>query len=171
MKHHFFSKTVSVLLTVLFGVALLSCQQQQSQPGEEGEKSVTATEVPQAVLDAFHAAYPDANVHEYSEEREDGQLKYEISFEYESTRYDASYNAAGEVVELEKTIAADLLPAAIREALTANYGEMEIRLAEQVNKSGNVFYEVKLTDPRDGKRYEILFGEDGRLVESEEDEE
>ena len=169
MKNHFVFKTVSALLTVLFSVVLLSCQQQQSQPEENGEKSVTATEVPQAVLDAFHAAYPGAVVHEYSEEREDGQLKYEISFEHDSTRYDASYNAAGEVVELEKTIAADMLPAAIREALTANYGEMEIRLAEQVNKSGKVFYEVKLTDPKDGKRYEILFNEDGRLVESEEE--
>lgn len=164
---------LSGLMIVLFCGGFLSCQKEQQpqaqQPPEE--RTVTDTEVPRAVLDAFHTNYPDAVVREYSEETEAGERYYEIAFEYAGARYDASYDAGGEVVELEKTIPAEALPAAIREALSLNYGELAIKQAEHVNKRGKIYYEVKLVEAGTGKRYELLYSEDGSLIESENDEE
>lgn len=155
-----------VLCFVFLLTGLLSCN-------SDSERKITAPEVPQAVLQAFHNAYPNAEVSGYAEEREGGEKIYEVSFKKDGQRFDVSYFADGRVREVEETIAPADLPPAVQEAIKNKFPEAQIKLAEKVVKDGQVAYEAKVDVQENGaaKRYELVFDADGKLRKQESEEE
>ena len=135
---------------------------------KEYENEITEKEVPQAVLKAFTENYPGASVREYSEEFEDGKKHYEISFEFQGQKIDILYNDEGEVVELEETISAEDMPGQIQEAISREIPQYSLILIESVKKEGKFFYEAKVLNLKDRKKYELFFSESGKLLEKEE---
>jgi len=141
------------------------------------ERKVTTQEVPPAVLQAFKAAYPNAEVRGYSEEQEAGKKIYEIAFVNEGQRIDVAYAADGSLVEVEETIDPANLPQAVQDEIKNTFKDAVIKRAERVVKGAHTGYEAKIDVPENGatKRYELVFDQDGKLlkkkVEPEEDEE
>lgn len=139
---------------------------------ESAEKELTETQVPTAILDAFNAAYPHAIVREYSEEVEDGQKIYEISFRKNGRKMDVVYSRDGRIIEIAHPIAWEDLPSTIRNELNKKFNKYEIIEAERTTKDTDILYEVELRVKLEGEnqKYEILFSEDGRVIKEEKEE-
>jgi len=139
---------------------------------ESAEKELTETQVPAAILDAFNAVYLKAIVREYSEEMEDGQKFYEISFRKEGHKIDVLYSQDGVVIEISESISLEELPLAIQNELNKSFSKYEIEESEKISKDADIFYEVELMVESDGEfqKYEILFSEDGRRIEEKKEE-
>jgi len=137
---------------------------------DNGEREIAETEVPTAILEAFKEAYPGAVVREYGEELEDGDKAYEISFTHKGQKIDILYAQDGNVIELEETIPAAELPAAIHDELNDRFDQYEIKETEKITKGADIFYEVRLTATSDEKAYELIFSQDGRLISQEQDD-
>lgn len=152
--------TLKPILIVFVFFAFTSCE-------KEEERVITEKEVPQAVLQAFANYYPDATVYEYSEEIENGQKYYEISFEFQGRKIDITYKPDGKVAEIETTISAEELPDNITAAISKEFQQFSIEKMEKIDKEENIYYEVKLLNTKDEKRYELLFSDAGKLIEKE----
>jgi hypothetical protein len=157
--------TFKFIVIAILAFSLFSCEK------EEQEREVTAKEVPQAVLQVFNQAYPGATIKECAEETEDGQKFYEISCEFEDRKIDAIYKSDGTVAEIEEVISAEQLPEKISQTIAKEFQQFSIQLAEKVQKEGKQFFEVKLLNTKNQKKYELLFSDDGKLIEKEKIEE
>lgn len=155
------TKLSSVLAIASIFLVMVSCE-------DEKEKRVTEKEVPREVLMAFADAYPGATVREYAQELEAGQKFYEISCEFEGRRIDILFQPDGEVAEIEEVISFDQLPDSVNRAISEEIQQFSLEIAEKIEKGEKVFYEVKLLNSEDQKRYEMLFSVDGKLIEKEE---
>jgi hypothetical protein len=154
---------IGLLLAFVFlGFVLVSCEK------EEQEREVTSKEVPAAVLQVFNQTYPGAIIKEYAEEIEDGQKFYEISCEFEGRKIDAIYQPDGTAAANEEVIAVEKLPENIQQAIAKEFQQFSTKLAEKIEKEGKTFFEVKLLDIKDQKKYEILFSDSGKLMEKKE---
>jgi hypothetical protein len=153
-----------LFLIILIAFSLISCE-------DEEERQVSEKEVPQTVLQAFNNTYPGATIKEYAEETEDGKTFYEVSCEFEGRKIDAIYNPDGTVFTIEEVIPADELPDVIHQAIAKEFQQFSIELAEKIEKEGKQFFEVKLLNTKNQKKYELLFSDDGKLIEKEKMEE
>jgi hypothetical protein len=100
------------------------------------------------------------------------QRSYPTCFFYR--KIDAVYNPDGSVFAIEEVIPAGDLPDIIHQAIAKEFQQFSIELAEKIEKEGQQFFEVKLLNTKNQKKYELLFSDDGKLVEKEkfdEDEE
>jgi uncharacterized membrane protein YkoI len=140
---------------------------------EEHERKVAEKEVPSAVLQAFKAAYPNAEVRGYAEEQEDGKKIYEVSFTHEGKSMDVTYAGDGELFEVEETIDPANLPQAAHNEINNKFKAPQIKRVERVAKSGRLTFEVKVDVQENGalNRYEIVFDQDGKLLKQELDTE
>lgn len=125
-------------------------------------------------MQVFNQEYPGATIKKYVEETEDGQKFCEISCEFEGRKIDAIYKPEGSVFAIEEVIPADELPDVMNQAIAKEFQQFSIELAEKIEKEGKQFFEVKLLNTKNQKKYELLFAADGKLIEKEkigEDEE
>lgn len=158
------SNPFKLFFIILIAFSLISCEDEQ-------ERKVTEKEVPQEVLQEFNSSYPGAIIKEYAEETEDGQKFYEISCEFEGRKIDAIYKPDGSVFAIEEVIPADELPDVINQAIAKEFQQFSIQLAEKIEKEGKQFFEVKLLNTKNQKKYELLFSDTGKLIEKEKIEE
>jgi uncharacterized membrane protein YkoI len=99
-------------------------------------------QVPRAVIAAFQAAYPQATVHGYAREKENGKVYYEVeSVEGQTTR-DVLYNPDGTVAEIEESVPNSDLPSAGLEALQAKYPGAVVTKVEKITKGDVTEYEA-----------------------------
>ncbi|WP_421871035.1 PepSY-like domain-containing protein [Marinoscillum sp.] len=115
-----------VLLTIF--VTMLSCAQSGDQ-------------VPEKVLSAFNAKFPDAKKVEW--EMEDEQ-EWEAEFKMDGRDYSANFSVAGEWMETEYAIESSELPTAVMTALNENYAAFEIEEAELAETKEGTSYELEL---------------------------
>ena len=112
---------------------------------------------PQAVLQAFQKAFPNAQDVDW--ELEDGQ--YEAEFELGNTEQSATFSATGQLLETETEIAVSELPAPIRDYVAANYKGKKIKEASRiVTPTGTVTYEAEV------KRRDLMFDAAGKFLET-----
>jgi len=153
---------IPIFLIALLTFGLNTCHESTEQ--ENAEK-----EIPTAVLEAFNKANPKAIVREYAEDVKEGKKVHEISFKNNGQLIEIVYSQDGSVIELKETIAAANLPPSIKAELNRRFTEYEIKEAESVTKSMDVFYRVDLIVKSDDrwKKYEILFSKDGLVIEDD----
>ena len=140
---------------------------------ESDEREITETEVPTAILEAFNKAYPKAIVREYHEEVEDGTKVHEISFRHEDRVISILYSHDGLVIALEESIRASELPSSIQDELDNKFDKYEIKETGKITKDANIFYKVELMTESDNKnkKYNLLFSEEGRLIDKNYEDE
>lgn len=128
------------------------------------ERKVREKEVPQAVVAAFKAAYPNASIRGYAKERENGKLFYEIESKDGDTVRDLLYNPDGTVAEVEETVTVTDLPIETQQLLQSKYPKAVVTKAEKTTQSDKVEYEVIAR--RGKQRISLVFDADGKLVKS-----
>lgn len=134
-----------------------------------GEKKLTRKQVPAAVLTAFEKAYPAATVKGYSKEVEKGKVYFEIESMDGKTGRDVLYNADGTVAEVEESMAAGDLPAAVRAAVVKEYPKGTISKAEKTTRGNDVTYEVHLMIGK--SKHEVVVDPNGKVIKHEKESE
>lgn len=127
------------------------------------ERTVKRAELPPAVQRAADEQSKGATVREYSTEREDGRVTYEVAMTVRGRGRDVTMDSTGTVLEIEDEVPFDSLPAAVREGLHQLAGAGTIGKVESLTKRGTlVAYEAHV---RNGdKRSEIQVGPDGKRL-------
>ena len=82
------------------------------------EVTVKESEVPDAVLQAFHQRYPGAVVKGYAKEEKWLGVLYEIETDGALAPHTVVYTPEGKLAEAEVKISPSALPAAVREAVS-----------------------------------------------------
>ena len=128
------------------------------------EVKIREKEVPQAVITAFKAAYPNATVRGYAKEKENGKLFYEIESKDGATMRDVLYNPGGTVAEVEETVAPTDLPAAAQQLIQSKYPKAVVSKAEKITQGDKIEYEVSAR--RGKQRISLVFDATGKLLKN-----
>jgi hypothetical protein len=138
-------KMLSLLITLLFSVALFAQEN-----------------VPAAVIQAFNQQYPNAESVEWDSEK-DG---YEADFKIAGQEMEASFDLNGAWLETESDIDKDMLPDAVKRAVSTQFFGQKIEDVEQLSTpQWNAAYKIKLEDGDD--KVKVYFDMDGRLLKRE----
>jgi len=119
--------------------------EEKEEAGEKAEaKPVDLKVLPDAVLAAFKAAYPKAEIKGASKEVENGITQYEVESVDGKLNRDLIYAADGKVLELEEAVAPESLPEAVKATLAKDYAGAKVLKAETLTKDGTMVYELLL---------------------------
>jgi len=130
------------------------------------EKKIAVKDLPAAVVQAFTAAYPHAEIKGAATEAEKGVTYYEIESLDGTVKRDLLYTADGKVSEIEETISAESLPDAVKKAIAAAYPKGKIEKAEITTREGTASYEAKVKSEQ--KMYEVVVDAQGKIVKTKE---
>ncbi len=111
------------------------------------EETIPVKELPRAVRQAIEKKFPRAEIEEASKETEDGKTVYEVTLEVDEDQdVDVSLTADGKILEIEREIAFDKLPEAVRKTIARKYPGAEIEKVEAISSGddGEETYEVLL---------------------------
>ncbi len=135
-------------------------------PAGADEESIPVDKLPAAVLKATKAKFPKAKIEEASKEVEDGVTTYEVALKDGERDLEVTLKPDGTILEIEKEIAADSLPEAVKKAVAAKYPKAKIEEAEEITQGedGPVLYEVDLGS------VELTLDATGKIVKTEEED-
>ena len=147
-------------------------ESEESEAEEQGEKEEVAeaqevqvdlSALPAAVLSAFKTAYPNAVIKGASQETEQGVTYFEVESVEGPLHRDLLYAADGKAVEIEESMAATDMPAAVQETLAREYPEAKVLKSEKLTKGDIVQYEMQLQVGE--KTIELTIDPAGKIVE------
>lgn len=127
---------------------------------DDDETEADPVEPPAAVAEAFAAAYPTASAAVWSIEGD----AYEAQVTMDGVETSVLYSAAGVAGAVETEIAVATLPAAVTAALARDHAGHPVTEAARIVENGQTTYEAEITV--DGTTTDLIFREDGTLVES-----
>lgn len=134
------------------------------------EEKVELDKLPKAVTEAVKKRFPKAKFVSASKEVEDKKTLYEVRIKDGEQTVEVTATPEGEVVEVEKEIAAKDLPKEVRATLNDKYPMADIKKAEEIYSGKEVkdlAYEVLLVT-KDKKTYEVKFDPKGKVLNVEE---
>jgi hypothetical protein len=133
------------------------------EEAEAKEEVVDLKILPEAVLSAFKAAYPNAVIKGTSKETEKGVTYYEIESVDGTLNRDLLYTADGKAAEIEEAIAASDLPAAVQQTLAKEYPGAKVLKAEKMTKGDQKLFELRI-QVKD-KKMGVTIDPNGKIVE------
>ena len=128
------------------------------------EKKISEKDVPAAVLNSFHKAYPKAEIKGLSTEKEHGKKYFEIESMDGMVRRDLLFTPAGKIAEIEETIPASELPEGAMQSIEKKIPGAKVDRAEKVTSGSKVTYELSVTG-KNGK-YGVVLNKDGKIMTS-----
>jgi len=135
------------------------------------EENVPLDKVPKPVLEAVKARFQDAEVSGASKETEDGKLVYEITIKHKKQNIDVTLTPEGEILMIEKEIAAKDLPEKVSKALEDKYPKATYKIVEEIIKVEKkdeklAYYEVLLVTS-EKKTLEVQVNAEGKIINEE----
>ena len=85
-------KTLTICLFIYASILFLSC---------ENEEEISASEVPQPVMNAFQSKYPNITPGKWVKENEKGKTVYEAKFKNNDKEVEAEFDESGNFLEEE----------------------------------------------------------------------
>jgi uncharacterized membrane protein YkoI len=153
-------RKISILL--IGGLAAVGTGAAQDQ-----EKKIKRSDLPAAVEKTVAAQSAGATIKGFSQEKENGQIFYEVEMTVNGHTKDMLIDANGAVVEVEEEVALDALSQEIKAGLLARAGKGKITAVETIKKHDKlVAYEAKVDT--NGKKSEVQVGPDGKPLDHEE---
>lgn len=125
---------------------------------DAGEQKIPLREVPEPVLDAVKAKYPNAELKGATRETSaNKRVTYEISAINQGKKITVSLGQEGKIEEIETEIAIADLPRIVTDALAAKYPKATLKKAEEI---------VDLDDGKEEKEYEVeVVTAEGKSIE------
>jgi uncharacterized membrane protein YkoI len=153
-----------ILITTAMAAFLIASGQANAS-----EKEVNKDQVPQAVVEAFEASYPNVKEVEFEKKMIEGKAVYEVEYKKNGKEYEILYDSDGMILQKEETIDVKALPEPIVQAISKAYPKASIEEAEMVMKpDGTVTgYEVEIKT--EGKKLELEFDAHGKILKTEQD--
>jgi uncharacterized membrane protein YkoI len=158
MKNQYLITTVLVALPIIIGQA------------NAGEKELSKSQVPKAVIDAFEKAYPNAKGLEFEEEMFEGKTAYEVEYKENGIEYELLYSADGTLLQKEEEIDGKSLPEPVAQAVKkAAHPKAEITEVEKLMKPDGTLtgYEVDIKTA--GKKIELELDVNGNIIKTEKE--
>jgi uncharacterized membrane protein YkoI len=147
-----------VLMTLVLGCAATVAGQ---------EKQLKRSDLPAEVQKTADEQSKGATIKGYSQEKENGQVVYEVALMVNGHGKDITIDGQGNVTEVEEEVDMKLLPAEVREGLQKQAGNASIGKVESLSKRGTlVAYEAQVHSGK--KRLEIQVGPDGKALDHKE---
>jgi len=138
--------------------------EEEEEAAEAKEEEVVDLKLlPEAVVSAFKAAYPNAVIKGTSKETEKGVTYYEIESVDGTLNRDLLYTADGKAAEIEEAIAASDLPAAVQQTLAKEYPGAKVLKAEKMTKGDQKLFELRI-QVKD-KKMGVTIDPNGKIVE------
>jgi uncharacterized membrane protein YkoI len=130
------------------------------------EKKIKQSDLPPAVEKTVVAQSRGAQIRGFSEETEDGQVRYEAELMINGHSRDIEMDASGAIVEVEEQVAMDSLPAAVKDGLQGEAGKGKLIKVESVTKHDKlVAYEAQVVTG--GNKSEVQVDADGKPLDPE----
>jgi len=174
MRSLLFRLSVSALILLL--CLVFSCEQQAEEMAVEdkAEADLELGRIPQVVMDALKARFPNAEIHKWTKEKEGDIVVYDIEFKQEDRKFEADIREDGTIHNWEKEIAAEDLPEAALKAVQTKYPGSTIKeimetTAVSEGKEALEAYEVVL-ETADKKEVEVAVAPDGEILEDSGEE-
>ncbi len=134
-----------------------------------GGKELSKSQVPQAVIDAFEKAFPNAKPSEFETETFEGRAVYEVEYKENGKEYELLYSADGILVQTEEEIDVKSLPEPVAQAVNKAYPEATIKEAEKLMKPDGTLtgYEVEIKT--EGKKIGLELDVNGKILRTEKE--
>jgi uncharacterized membrane protein YkoI len=131
------------------------------------EKKIKRSDLPPAVEKTVVAQSKGAEIRGFSQETEDGQVRYEAQLMVNGHSRDIEMDASGAIVEVEEQVAMESLPAAVRDGLQAKAGKGKLIKVESLTKHDKlVAYEAQVVTG--GTKSEVQVDANGKPLDHEE---
>jgi hypothetical protein len=131
------------------------------------EEKVALDQLPQKIVDAVKAKFPDAKLVKASKEKENNEIIYEVNLKDKEQNVDVSLKEDGTIVEIEKEINAKDLPKVVADALEGKYPKATYKKAEEVIKKDKLeYYEIVLVTA-EKKTFEVTVDPEGKILKEE----
>jgi hypothetical protein len=131
------------------------------------EEKIDVDKLPEKVVAAVKAKYPDAKLEKASKERENDKTLYEVGIKNGEQKIDVTLEEDGTIVEIEKTIDAKDLPQAVTDALETKYPKYSCKKAEEISKKDKLEYYEVVLETAEKKKFEVVVKPDGKIVKEE----
>jgi hypothetical protein len=117
--------------------------------------------LPAEVTEAFKAKYPGTKNAEWK----DKLTSFVVNFDMQEDRYAAKFSNKGEWLQTEKEIAAEALPAEVKEGLgKSKYSGWELQSIALIEHKDNAIQYKLLVRKNDIERKYLFFDKEGRLL-------
>lgn len=157
-------KTIGYVSKVALTAAVLTITLSFCSYAQAKKKDVKKN-VPQAVLDSFKKAYPNAVIKGSGKEVEEGKTFYEIESVDGKVKRDLLYLPDGKVAEIEEKISNNDLPASVISTVKKESPKGKITSAEKITKDGSENYELMVKDTKSSM--EIVLDKNGKVITKE----
>tara|TARA_R110001592_G_scaffold162584_2_gene395988 strand:+ start:122049 stop:122519 length:471 start_codon:yes stop_codon:yes gene_type:complete len=148
-------KNLMLITVLLVAFSMQSCA-----------KKTDSKNVPDKVLSAFNAKFPDAKKVEWEMESDS---EWEAEFKWNGKEYSANFSTDGEWRETEYGIKETEIPSNIRAILDQNFSDYEIEEPEVAETSSGKSYEMEIEVGKE--EYEVTIDTKGNLTKKKESEE
>jgi hypothetical protein len=138
-------------------LAVLEYEWAEEEPDEDVE--VDADELPAAVLDAFNAAFPDAEISDAAREIDDGLVEYDVNAEVAGHEIDVSLSPDGRILEVAETLDLEDVPEQALAALRQQFGEAAIEDVSAIDEGGTITLEIAFTTAGGQQAIEATVGD------------
>ncbi len=155
-------RMVAVAILSVVAVSSAWAFQLNNEEDEGQETVVTLAETPAMVQTAINKAVGGATVDEIDVEREDDITVYEASWKVDGVEHEVSVDSSGHVLETERVVSREAVPAAVRSAVTKH---MPADANPEFELKSVMLYSVAAIV--EGKEIELLIDPAGRLMELE----
>jgi len=140
-------------------------------PSPADEEKVPLDKVPKAVLETVKARFKGADLTGATKEKEGDKTVYEVTIKFNEHKIDVTVTPEGDLVLIEKQIAAKDLPKAVAKALEEKYPKATYKIVEEIikveqKKEKLTHYEVLLVTA-DRKGLEVQLAPDGKILKEE----
>jgi hypothetical protein len=137
-------------------------------------EKLSVKDVPDSVMHSVNARLPGASINSVEKEQEHGQLVYDLELTQNGRKYEMDVVDDGTVLQIEKEVAPNDVPAAVTKAVHAKYPNATIKEVMEVSavkgKTEHAdHYEVVVVDA--GKKEELTVALDGSSVKEEDEDE
>lgn len=132
-----------------------------------GEKELSKSQVPKAVINAFEKAYPNAKGLEFEEETFEGKVAYEVEYKENGAEYEFLYSADGILLQKEEEIDGKSLPEPVAQAIKKAYPKAEIKEAEKLMKPDGAVTGYEVDIKAAGKKIELELDISGNILKTE----
>jgi hypothetical protein len=131
------------------------------------EEKVALDKLPQGVVDAVKARFPKAKLVEAAKEVEGGKTVFEVSIKNGKRSIDVTVSAEGKILSIEREIAVQKLPKAVKDAFDAKYPNATVKLVEEISKPDTVAaYELVIVTAS-SQNLEVSFDPQGKFLAEE----
>jgi len=146
----------------LFAVVLLTIAATSNLFGQETK--IKESDLPSAVIKAFHTEYPSAKIVGTAKEVEKGVTYFEIESKDGKVGRDLLYTKAGKVAEIEEALTAKSIPSFVKKSIEKKFKKVEYKRGEKNIRNSITKYEIVIESSE--VKYEVVCDAKGNITKS-----